>query len=189
MVYGTCRRLVEQAPGGREAAKVVPLAYFRDLAPAPRPGGTHALRPDFIKVPPPAGWRGLAWAWPGLIRSGRLVWSEAGAEATLSPVSPSNQQPNNHHRHPITTTTHKLLHHYHHHQHHHHAFPATTSGRSPFVSSKRLSLFFTRPRRQAAFLLDGTSGLPSGRDEVLAELEAEKKLDARVLDELRAEAR
>jgi hypothetical protein len=54
-VYGVHPSVVEQAPGGRENAKMVSKALFEDFA-NPSIDGNYFLRPDFIKVPhlPPA---------------------------------------------------------------------------------------------------------------------------------------
>jgi hypothetical protein len=48
-VYGINPKCVEQAPGGRENAKMVPKAMFTDFA-TPFKDGNFFLRPDYIKV-------------------------------------------------------------------------------------------------------------------------------------------
>jgi len=48
-VYGINPKCVEQAPGGRENAKMVPKAMFTDFA-TPLKDGNYFLRPDYIKV-------------------------------------------------------------------------------------------------------------------------------------------
>ena len=50
-VYGVNPKCVEQAPGGRENAKVVPKAHFSDFS-APLKDGKYFLRQDYIKVRP-----------------------------------------------------------------------------------------------------------------------------------------
>ena len=48
-VYGVNPSIVEQAPGGRENAKMVPKGNFNDFA-TPLKDGNYFLRPDYIKV-------------------------------------------------------------------------------------------------------------------------------------------
>jgi len=48
-VYGLNPKCVEQAPGGRENAKVVPKAHFSDFS-APLKDGKYFLRQDYIKA-------------------------------------------------------------------------------------------------------------------------------------------